>query len=199
VVLCLAGVVLLIVGVLSACGGGTPEGLTGMVREPAPDVSEVVLSDGSAGGADYVTRAADGQILLVYFGYTFCPDVCPTTLADVRKVYRELGDGGDLVDFAMVTIDPERDTGDELAEYVHAFLDKGHALRTDDAALLREVADIYGADYDVTKREDGVVEVAHSAFVYAVDPQGRIVVQWAFGTPPEDMVNDLRYLLDQGV
>ena len=195
----LAAIALSIMAVATACGSSEPTGLAGIVREPAPDVSWVTLSDGSAGSADFTTKASEGRLLLVYFGFTFCPDVCPTTLADTRKALRELGDDADLVDVAMITIDPERDGPQDLTAYIRAFFDDGHALRTDDANVLRRAADAYGADYRVTKRDDGAVEVEHSAFLYAVDSQGRILVQWAFGTPSEDITNDLAYLFNQGV
>lgn len=196
---CLAVALVMVVLLATACGDSAPTGLAGIVREPAPDVSWVTLSDGANGGADFTTKARDGHLLLVYFGFTFCPDVCPTTLAETRKALRELGDRADLVDLAMITIDPERDGPEDLTDYVHAFVEDGHALRTDDPELLRRVADAYGADYGVTKRADGAVEVEHSAFLYVVDSQGRILVQWAFGAPSEDMTNDLAYLFDQGV
>jgi protein SCO1/2 len=193
-------VALVVVATLAVgCADSTPTGLAGIVREPAPDVSGAILSDGANGGADFTTVARAGHLLLVYFGFTFCPDICPTTLADTRKALRGLGDRAELVDFAMITIDPERDRPEGLTEYVQAFFEYGHALRTDDAERLRRVADAYGADYRVIKRDDGVVEVEHSAFLYVVDSRGRILVQWAFGTPSEDMTNDLAYLFDQGV
>lgn len=195
----LVAVLVMVATLAVACADSAPTGLAGIVREPAPDVSAATLSDGANGGADFSTVAREGHLLLVYFGFTFCPDICPTTLADTRKALRELGDRAELVDFAMITIDPERDQPEALTEYVQAFFDDGHALRTDDAELLRRVADAYGADYGVTKRADGVVEVEHSAFLYGVDSQGRILVQWAFGTPSEDITNDLAYLFDQGV
>lgn len=179
----LAASALVIVAFAAACGSSAPTGLAGIVRDPAPDVSWVTLSDGSNGGADFATKARDGHLLLVYFGFTFCPDVCPTTLAETRKALRELGDQAELVDLAMITIDPERDGSEDLTSHVQAFVDDGHALRTDDAELLRRIADAYGADHGVTKRDTGAVAVEHSAFLYVVDSQGRILVQWAFGAP----------------
>ena len=181
----------------TACGGDSIEGLAGIVREPYPFVGDVVLPDTSNSGADFATRAPDAEILVVYFGYTTCPDVCPTTMADLRSALRDLGDDAERVSVAVVTVDPDRDTPDKLANYVHAFFDDGHSLRTTDDEVLQQAADMYGASYGVTARDDGLIDVEHSAFLYAVNSEGNIVVQWPFGMEPEDMANDLQYLFDQ--
>ena len=169
------------------------------MRDPAPDVGSIVLPDGSMGGSEFIMKAKVGDLLLVYFGYTSCPDVCPTTLADLRNALRDLGESANRVQVAFVTIDPNRALADDLTNYIRAFFDEGHALRTADPDVLRSAADAFGADYEVTGREDGLFDVVHTAFLYAVDSDGRILVQWPFGTTPEDMTNDLAYLFDQGV
>ena len=184
---------------VAACGASSPAVLTGMVREPAPDVGGVVLPYEANGGRDFTTRAEPGRLLLVYFGYTSCPDVCPTTLADLRTAVQGLGDEGERVDVAIITVDPDRDVPERVTNYLHAFFDDGHALRTGDPAQLAAAADRYGAAYEVTTTADGSVEVAHSAFLYVVDSAGRILVQWPFGTLSEDMKNDLAYLFAEGV
>lgn len=190
----------MVVGLIAAaCGDDSPAGLAGMVREPPPNVGSVALPDGSAGGRDFATKAAAGQLLLVYFGYTACPDVCPTTLADLRNAVQLLGEDANRITVAMVTVDPDRDVPEQLTLYVQAFFDGGHSLRTDDLQVLRRAADAFGADYDVTENADGIVEVAHTAFLYVVDSNGRVLVQWPFGTPSEDMRNDLAYLFERGV
>jgi protein SCO1/2 len=141
-------------------------------------------------------RAMRDGLLLVYFGYTLCPDVCPTTMSDVGTALGSLGaEERRRVRVAMVTVDPERDTGPVLTHYVRAFFRDGHALRTADQVLLRRVARAFGADYGVARRPDGTVDVMHTAFVYAVDDQGRLRMQWAFGTPADALHRDIRSLL----
>lgn len=182
--------------VLGATGcGGSPRELGGLVRRPAPDVGSVVLDDART-GEPVATVASDDHVLLVYFGYTNCPDVCPTTLSDVRTALAAL-DGADArrVEFAMITIDPERDTPDLLAGYVASFVPDAQGLWTADDVVLRAAADQFGASYGVARSADGTVDVAHSASLYAVDDLGRLVVQWTFGTPPEDVAADLELLL----
>lgn len=180
-----------------ACGSDEPPTLTGIVRDPAPDVAAVSLPDTSRGGEPFAMQARPGTVLVVYFGFTSCPDVCPTTMADLRTALRDLGDDAASVDVAMVTVDPGRDDGERLSDYVGSFVDGGHALRTDDDGQLRSAADAFGADYSVETADDGTVEVSHTAFLYAVDDRGQLRVQWPFGTPADDIGTDLHLLLRQ--
>lgn len=187
--------------VLSSCGGSTdatPPQLTGLVREPAPEVSSVSLPDASRSGQAFTMRAAPGGLLVVFFGFTSCPDVCPTTMADLRTAIEDLPAGSrDRVDVAMVSVDPARDTAEVLTRYVQGFVPGSHALRTDDPAELRAAADAFGADYFITTDTSGSPEVTHTGWVYVVDDRGRLRVQWSFGTPSTDMTSDLRLLLGE--
>ena len=182
----------------AACGGDEPGGeIRGIQRTPSRRWARRRSPTSATDGAELSFVAPEGELLLVYFGYTHCPDVCPTTLADVRSALGDLGDDADRVDLAMATIDPDRDTGDVLTPFVQSFVPDAHALRTTDDAQLQAAADLFGVTYDVTEGDDGEVEVTHSGFLYAVDDQGRLVVSWAFGTPAEDVAHDLELLLDQ--
>lgn len=183
---------------LSACGSDASESLTGVVRDPAPDVSAVALADASNSGAPFTMRAADDHLLVVYFGYTACPDICPTALADLRSAVRRLDDDADRVDVAFVTVDPDRDDGERLTSYIQSFFPGGHALRTDDAAELQAAADAFGAAYEVVATDEGV-EVGHTAYLYGVDAAGLIRVQWSFGVTPDDLENDILILLNEGI
>ena len=169
--------------------------MRGAVRTPPPEVGDLTLPDISRDGAAMDLRAEPDGILLVYFGYTSCPDVCPTTLAVTKAALRRLGDEATRVSLAMVTVDPERDTDAILSAYVDGFIEGSHALRTTDPAQLRQVADGFGATYTVTKGPDGAVEVTHSGSIYAVDDSGHVVVQWPFGTDAADIAADLGLLL----
>ncbi|MEE8330326.1 MAG: SCO family protein [Acidimicrobiia bacterium] len=192
--------------VLVSCGGdnsvaldGDSPSLAGIVRQPYPDVSGVVLPEAADDGKQFATKAESGHLLVVYFGYTACPDVCPTTMSFLRRAVRDLGDDASMIDVAMITVDPERDVPDRLTAYVENFFADGYALRTEDAAALQAAADAFGADYEITVDEGGLVEVAHTGFLYAVDPEGRIRVQWPFGTTAETMNEDLAQLIQGGV
>lgn len=177
----------------SACSESTQE-LAGTRRTPAPVVESTMPTvDGEA-----FTFAADpDDVLIVYFGYTFCPDVCPTTMFDISVAKTELEDAGERVDVAMVTVDPDRDDAEILSNYVNSFVPGSTALRTDDPALLQGLAEEFGVFYEVNTLDDGGIEVLHTGTLFAVDDAGAIVVSWPFGTPVGDMVNDLEILLEE--
>lgn len=191
---------------LAGCGGGDDTGtgtgaidadreLAGYRRDPAPFVGDLTLPDLTADGAEFALRADPGEILAVYFGYTNCPDFCPTTLSDVRLATRRM-DPADAarVGLAMITVDPDRDLP-VLADYVTSFLDGAHALGTTDPGRLAEVAAPFGAGYEITTTDAGAVDVAHSTSLYAVDDAGEIVLTWQFGVPIDDLAADLTQLL----
>ncbi len=178
---------------LGACGKLPEHQLAGQVRTPLPQVGALSLP--AADRQAFPFKAASGQLLLVYFGYTNCPDVCPTTMSDVRATLNRLGSKADRIRLAMVTIDPERDTADKLSAYVRSFVPTATALATGDAAALKAVGDAFGVSYSVTKAADGAVEVSHSAFLYAVDDRGNIRVQWPFGIHAPELAADLSWLL----
>ncbi len=195
---------LLMGAVLVGCGdgpgdetGGAPsDELSGYTRDPAPDVSEVVLP--AAPGDGEVGMVADpGGLRVVYFGYTSCPDVCPTTMADLKRALASLPEEqAERVSFVMVTVDPERDVPEKMEAYVTTFIEGGEWARTEDDALLRSAAQEFGADYAVTTTEDGEIEVSHSAELYAVDDTGEVVLQWPFGISAESLASDIAALLE---
>ena len=155
--------------------------LTGYRREPAPLVGDLSLPDLTDPGADLVLRAEPGQLLVIYFGYTNCPDFCPTTLSDLRLATRRMdADDAARVDVAMVTVDPERDVA-VLPDYITSFFDDGHALGTDDADLLARAAAPFGVTYDVARSDDGTIAVAHTTALYVVDDAGQLALTWQFG------------------
>jgi protein SCO1/2 len=172
-----------------------PEELSGFVRDPLPSVAHIALPDGGADGEPFNMVAPEGELLLVYFGYTECPDICPTTLADLKKAFAQLGDDAERLTLAMETIDIERDTDDIITAYVQSFIPDAHGLRARDDETLRAAADTFGADYSVEITDEGVYEVMHTAHTYAVNDEGLILVTWAFGTEPETIAQDIRLLL----
>lgn len=184
--------------VLAACGDdAAPRTLSGYELDPAPTVAALSLPDASDGDVDFPFIADDGRLLIVYFGYTYCPDVCPTTLAEVKKAFTQMGDGAQNVDVAMITIDPDRDTDEIITGYVQDFIPGAHALRTTDADVLLVTASQFGASYSVETLADGTVEVGHSGAMYVVDDTGTVVLTWPFGIPAEGIATDLEILFDR--
>lgn len=193
-----------VVAALTGCGGTTSTSSTtadlhGFTSDPVQRVGAVRLPEVSPGahGAPMTVRAGAGGLLLTYFGYTSCPDVCPTTLADVRQALERLPAGQRRrVSVAMVTVDPRRDTAAQLNGYLRHFFPRWHALRTTDPVALRRAERPFGAVSRIgPTRKDGTYDVEHSAVLYAVDDRGVVRVNWAFGTSAADIAADLRRLL----
>lgn len=183
---------------LVACGGGDDRELVGYTREPAPAVDTLSLPDVADGGAAFSFRGPEDGYLIVYFGFTNCPDACPTAMATVGGVREDLADDGPPIDLAMVSVDPDRDL-DVLAGFVQGFVPDAHALATADDAALRRAADTFGVSYEVTTGADGEVDVAHSDHLFAVDDAGRLALTWPSGVSRDDLVADLRQLADEQV
>jgi protein SCO1/2 len=134
-----------------------------------------------------------GQVVVLYFGYTFCPDICPTSLALLSMALEQLSPAElERVQPLFVSVDPERDTLDRLAAYGEYFHPRILGL-TGDPAELAATAGLYGAAY--RKVEQGSAAgylVDHSAMTYIIDPRGRLVHTLVHGTPPERILALLR-------
>jgi protein SCO1/2 len=158
-------------------------------------VGALSLPDVSDGGTPFSFQADDGGVLIVYFGFTSCPDVCPTTLADLKTALSSIGDAASSVDVAMITVDPGRDTAEVLVDYVQWFIPEAHALRTDDQSVLDAAGDAFGAEFSVVRTAADAVEVLHTAYLYGVDDTGQVVQTWPFGAEPEAIAADITMLL----
>jgi len=172
-----------------------PRQLVGFQGDSLPVVATAELPDVASDGEPFEFVAPAGGLLVVYFGYTNCPDACPATLVEVKRALDELGDEAADVEVAMVTIDPDRDAG-VLAEYVASFVPDAHAVATDDIAALRRFALGFGAEFNVDARAGGNVVVEHTTYLYAVDDQGRLVITWPTETDADDLAADMRQLMD---
>ncbi|MGA8055354.1 MAG: SCO family protein [Burkholderiales bacterium] len=140
--------------------------------------------------ADYKGRA-----VVMFFGYTHCPDVCPTTLAEMKSVLQGLGEDAKRVQVLFVTVDPDRDTREVLAQYVPAF-DPSFTGLYGDAAATAEVAKEFKVFYQkVPGTSPGSYTVDHSAGSYVFDPQGRLRLFVRYGTKADDLAADLKRLL----
>ena len=136
-----------------------------------------------------------GKLVVLSFGYTFCPDVCPTTLADIAGVMKALGKDAERVQVVFVTVDPERDTREVLAQYVPAF-DARFLGLYGDAAATQRAAKEFKIFYE--KRPGSApssYSVDHSAQSYVIDPQGRLRLFVRHDRIAQDLAEDLRTLL----
>jgi protein SCO1/2 len=144
---------------------------------------------------DLARATADsGRAALVFFGYTHCPDVCPTTLHDWVRVKRALGADSTRVRFLFVTVDPERDTAPAVARYVAA-IDSGFVGLAGTRAEVDAVQRAWGIGAFREGGDDSTYTVAHPAQVFAVDPAGRLRLTYSLGARPDHVADDLRRLL----
>ncbi|HYR33256.1 MAG TPA: SCO family protein [Burkholderiales bacterium] len=137
-----------------------------------------------------------GKAVVLSFGFTHCPDVCPTTLADLATVIKSLGPDAERVQVLFVTVDPERDTPGDLEKYVGAFDPRFLALRGDPAATQRVAKDF--KIYFEKRKQGDTYTVDHSAQSYVIDPQGRLRLLVRHDRLAQDLPDDLRVILKQG-
>ncbi len=196
---------LLVVALLTSCSGTTSAGTeteatglptAGTPIEPPRELTDFTLT--SAAGSPLSLSDLQGRPVLLYFGYTFCPDVCPTTLADFVRVKRDLKEEASEVAFVFISVDPERDTPKKIANYMQAFDTDFIGLQGDEQTLRRIQFD-YGLFYQQSQVQGTSADylVDHSAAAYLIDQAGRLAMIYAFGTPPEVMAADVRELLEQ--
>jgi len=136
-----------------------------------------------------------GKVVVLFFGYTQCPDVCPTTLAELSQVMKDLGADASRVQVLFATVDPERDTPELLSRYVPAFNPTFLGLSGDAAATARTAKEfriIYQKQPGATP---GSYSMDHSAGTFIFDPQGRLRVYVSYGQGPDVFVHDIRELL----
>jgi protein SCO1/2 len=136
-----------------------------------------------------------GQVLVLSFGFTQCPDVCPTTLAELAGVRRQLGDGAHDLQVAFITVDPERDTPALLGRYVTAF-DPTFVGLSGDAQATRAVARGFRVFYQKIPQAHGYT-MDHSTGYYVLDRKSRVRLFFPYGLPARAMASDLALLLQE--
>ena len=138
-----------------------------------------------------------GKVVVLFFGYTHCPDICPTTLADMAAVMKALGPDAARVQVLFVTVDPERDTPEMLAKYVPAF-DPAFLGLTGDAAAAQRAAKEFKIFYEKRPGSaSGAYTVDHSGQSYVLDAQGRLRLVVRHDRIAQDLAGDLRALLKE--
>jgi protein SCO1 len=132
-----------------------------------------------------------GRPFLVFFGFTHCPEVCPTALFDISEVFNKLGPDADKVNALFVTVDPERDTPETLKEYLSSFNPRLIGVGGDPDALAA-VAKAYRVYYKKVPLKDGDYTMDHTAIVYLMDKNGQFVSPFNLKRRPEDSAAELR-------
>jgi protein SCO1/2 len=139
-----------------------------------------------------------GSFQLITFGYTFCPDICPTTLAEISLVMEKLGSRAEQLQPLFVTVDPERDTPEVLRRYTAYFHPRIIGL-TGSPELVRRVADHFKVRHEKhwePGAEKDKYSVDHSAGMYLLGPDGGFLVKFAYATPPQEVADRIRALME---
>jgi protein SCO1/2 len=136
-----------------------------------------------------------GKVVVVFFGYTQCPDVCPTTMAELAGVLKQLGPDADRVQVLFITIDPERDTQELLAKYVPSFDPRFLGLRGDSAETAKVAKDFKVFYQKVPGKAPGAYTMDHTAGSYVFDSKGRVRLFLRHGQGPEPVLHDIKLLL----
>lgn len=173
---------------------------------PKPDFKNIDITGSTAFGKDFslldpdgnVRSLADfkGKVVVMFFGYTQCPDICPTTLTEMQQVMTLLGPQSDKVQVLFVTVDPDRDTAAILKQYVPSFDARFLGLRPADEAALEKVTKDFKIYYKkVPGKSPGSYTMDHTAGSYAFDQEGRLRLYIKHAQGPETLAHDLKELL----
>jgi len=162
-------------------------------NEPYPAAPQVELI--KLNGETFRLSDQKGKIVLLFFGYTSCPDVCPTTLAEFKQVMDGMGDKAKSVQVVFVSVDPERDTPEKIQQYVEHFNPNfiGLSGSTD---KLEIIWDKYGVFRERVESDSAFGYIInHTARTYLIDADGNLRLSYGFQTPVEDIVSDIEILL----
>ena len=170
----------------------------GSVIDPPVPASDFSLQDQN--GQAFQLGDQRGKIVLMFFGYTNCPDICPLTLAQFKQARAQLGQQADRVSFVFITVDPERDTEEKIKTYLGA-IDPAIVGLGGSQAELEQVWRAYGVyrqKQPGQSQNDYADLLEHSSRVYLVDTQGNLRVTYPSGLVSDDVVQDVKYLLRKG-
>jgi protein SCO1/2 len=162
------------------------------VTTPAAIGGPFQLTDQS--GATFTEKDLQGRPTLIFFGFTHCPDVCPTSLFEISEILRAMGKDADRVNALFISVDPERDTAAAMKDYLSSFDPHLKGLTGDPAAVQKVIT-----EYRVYARKvplkDGDYTMDHTALIYLMDRDGRFVAPFNLKRKPEEAASDLkRYL-----
>lgn len=171
-------------------GAPSFNGLLMQSPERAPDFEMMASTGERVSLSDF-----RGRVVLLYFGYTFCPDACPTTLNELKKVMAELGPQGDEVQVIMVSVDPERDTPEALREYLANFHESFIGMTGTEEELLAAATPlgIYYNQHEGTAATGYLVD--HTTTLMAIDQEGYLRLLYSYETPADAIAADMRELL----
>jgi protein SCO1/2 len=184
-----AGLVLCTAIILLVSGGG----------RPTPTMPQVAAIGGPFSLTDQNGRTVTdedfkGRPFLVFFGFTHCPDICPTTMFEISEIMKKLGPDADRMRALFITVDPERDSPAALKDYLSSFDPRISAATGDDAAIAA-VAKAYRAYYKRVPLADGGYTMDHTAIIYLMGKDGRFVTPFSLKRTTDAAASELRKYL----
>jgi protein SCO1/2 len=195
-------------GCLDAAGAGllarlllaTVAGLCGALGHAGGALAQTIGSPGGSfkltdhNGQPFASSALAGRPFAIFFGFTHCPDICPTTLLEMSNNLASLGADADRIKVIFVSVDPERDTPARLHEYLASFDPRIIAL-TGSEAQIAAIAKSWNAFYNKVPEDDGSYTIAHSAYVYLMDGDNRLAGTLGFQESEAEQLAKLKALL----
>ena len=171
-----------------------PASFHGTAYEPAERAPDVVLEQ--SGGRRFLLADQKGRVVLLFFGYTHCPDVCPTTLTDWKRISSALGRDTSRVRFVFVSVDPARDDPTTIQRYVERF-DPSFIGATADPARLAAIERAFHITSSQAAEPGSAsgYSVIHASQTFVIDKKGDLRLLYSFGMPAADVVSDIRQLL----
>lgn len=185
---------LCVVGLMSACNDAKPP-FVGIDVTGADYAKDFALTDHN--GQPRQLKDFAGKVVVVFFGYTQCPDVCPTSMAELAQVKQQLGADGSRLQGVFVTLDPARDTPQVLKAYMENFDPTFLALSTTPDALPALAKDFKIYYKQVSGKTPTSYTLDHSAGSYIYDPKGHLRLYTRYGSGTEGLVSDIRRLLKE--
>lgn len=164
--------------------------------EPYPPAAEFSLE--RSDGTSFQLSQMRGRVVLLFFGYTSCPDICPTTLAELNQAMGRLRESeADRVQVIFITVDPERDTPERVQEYVNHF-NPGFIGLSGSLEQLPKVWSDYGVFREIVEGTSALGYIVnHTARVTLIDANGAMRISFSFDTPVDDIVHDLKLILKE--
>lgn len=184
---------LILIGLVFGLFFERPYSFRGSVIDPAIEAPEFTLN--SSQGGEYNLPSKTGKFKLLFFGYTFCPDVCPTTLFEMREIKTRLRDKAEKIEFIFITVDPTRDTEEQLAKYLASFDESFYGL-TGSEAELEKVWKEYGVFREIQPVDNSLgYLVDHTSRLYLINSNNELMMTYLNDTSLDDILMDLNYLL----
>ena len=193
----LAGLVILLAFIIGAWFLTQPYTFHGSLIDPPAPAADFMLYDQA--GDSFRLSDQRGNVVVMAFGYTSCPDVCPTTLADFKRIKQLLGNHVDRVRFVFITVDPERDSPERLGKYMAAFEPSFKGLSGSET-MLEQVWQSYGVYHEKQFLDSAAgYLIDHTSRMYVVDVQGSLRLTFPYGIDTDSMLQDIRHLAKEAL